>query len=149
MSLLYLLEERREEVPLRQMVSWDEKMDNLFYNFNWWGIGLIIARFYDGYKYHKQTQKIKQVKLSRGHSRDFGNIALGVDGYMLLYFIYKTWDICMVISTIIMLLFVGEYWLTVYLHYPYRMRGCPNFKRPNVWQYFLNSIQSDKFRKRL
>jgi len=116
---------------------------------NLWGIGLIIARFFDGYKYHKQTQKIRKFKLARGHSRDFGNIAAGVDSFMLLYFIFKNWDLYMVISTIIMLFFVGEYWLTLYYFYPYRMRGCANFKRPNLWVYFLNSIQSDKYRKRL
>jgi hypothetical protein len=123
-------------------------LNNLHY-LNLWGIGLIIARFYDGYKYYKQTQKIKKVGVAKGHSRDFGNIAIGVDGFMLLYFIYKNWDLYMIISTILMLLFVGNYWLTLYRFYPYRMRGCHNFKRPNLLVYFLNSIQLDKYRRRL
>jgi len=116
---------------------------------NYWGIGLVLSRFYDGYKYHIQSKKIRKLKLSRGHSRDFGNIAMGVDGFMLLYFIFKNFDLYMIISTIIMILFVAEYWLTLYWFYPFRMRGCSNFKRPNLWVYFLNSIQSDKSRKRL
>lgn len=118
-------------------------------NLNLWGIGLIIARFYDGYKYFVQSRKIKELKSAKGHSRDFGNIALLIDGFMLGYFIFKNLDLYMIISTIIIILFVIEYWITVYRYYPYRMRGCSNFKKPNIWQYFLNSIQSDKYRKHL
>ena len=114
-----------------------------------WGVCLLIVRFYDGYKYHIQTKKIKQLQSAKGHSRDFGNVALGIDLFMLLYFIVKNQDIYLIFSTIVIILFVTEYWITLYLYYPYKMRGCPNFKRPNVWHYFLNSIQSDKFRKRL
>jgi hypothetical protein len=122
---------------------------NLIPNLNLWGIGLMIARFYDGYKYYIQSKKIKQLNSAKGHSRDFGNTALAIDGFMLGYFIFKNFDLYMIVSTIIIILFVIEYWITVYRFYPYRMRGCPNFKRPNAWHYFLNSIQSDKYRKRL
>jgi uncharacterized membrane-anchored protein len=116
---------------------------------NWWGIGLIVCRFYDAYKYNIQSKKIRKVGLSRGHSRDFGNIALGVDCYMLGYFIFKNFDIWMIITTLIMIAMVLEYWITMYYFYPYRMRGCPNFRRPNLWVYFVNSIQADNYRKRL
>jgi len=116
---------------------------------NVWGIGLLIARFCDGYKYYIQSKKIKHLKSARGHSRDFGNTALAIDIFMLLYFIFHNYDICMIISTIMIILFVIEYWIIIYRYYPYRMRGCSNFKRPNLWHYFLNSLQSDKFRKRL
>ena len=118
-------------------------------NLDFWCLGLLIARFCDGYKYYIQSKKIKKLKSAKGHSRDFGNAAILIDGYMLCYFIFKNRDLYMVISTIIIILFVLEYWTTVYRFYPYRMRGCPNFKRPDVWHYFLNSIQSDKYRKRL
>lgn len=114
-----------------------------------WGIALIIVRFCDGYKYYMQSKKIKKLNTAKGHSRDFGNMALGIDVFMLLYFIFQNFDWCMIISTSIIILFVLEYWITIYRYYPYRMRGCVNFKRPNVWYYFLNSIQSDKLRKRL
>ena len=116
---------------------------------NLWGIGLLIARFLDAWKYLIQSNKIAKVKLSRGHSRDFGNIALGIDIFMLLYFIFNNFDVYMIISNIVMILFVGKYWFTLYWYYPYRMRGCPNFKRPNLLVYFINSIQMDKYRKRL
>ena len=116
---------------------------------DFWGISLLFVRFCDGYKYFMQSRKIKKLKTSKGHSRDFGNMALGIDLFMLLYFIIKKSDIYLLISTVIIIIFVVEYWITVYRYYPFRMRGCSNFKRPNVWYYFLNSLQSDKYRKRL
>jgi hypothetical protein len=116
---------------------------------NLWGLGLIICRFYDAYKYYVQSKKIRKLGTAKGHSRDFGNIALGVDIFMLCYFIFKNFDLYMIISTIIMILFVAEYWFTLYWFYPYRMRGCSNFHRPDLWHYFLNSLQPDKYRKRL
>lgn len=122
---------------------------DILYFFNFWSVGLLLCRFFDGYKYHKLSQRIRKIKSAKGHSRDAGNIALGVDIFMLGYFIFKNFDLYMIISTIIIIGFVLEYWFTVYWFYPYRMRGCPNFKRPDLWAYLLNSIQSDKYRKRL
>ena len=117
--------------------------------FNFWGIALVICRCYDAYKYHLSSAKIRKVKSAKGHSRDFGNIALGVDFFMLAYFIFNNLDLYMIVSTIVMIGFVLEYWLTVYIYYPYRMRGCVNFKRPHIFKYLINSIQSDKTRERL
>jgi len=57
-----------------------------------WGWGIIIARFYDGFKYHKLSNAIRRAKTGEGHSRDFGNLALGVDVFMLGYFIFKNFD---------------------------------------------------------
>ena len=53
-----------------------------------WGLGLLICRWFDGYKYHKLSSKIRQVKSSKGHSRDFANIAIGVDIFTVLYLIF-------------------------------------------------------------
>lgn len=116
---------------------------------NVWGIILVVCRIYDAYKYHLSSAKIRKVKTAKGHSRDFGNIALGVDFFMLVYFIFYNFDWYMIVSTIVMIAFVIEYWLTVYFYYPYRMRGCVHFKRPHILKYFINSIQSDRTRKRL
>jgi hypothetical protein len=124
-------------------------MTNLMHFVDIWGYALLICRFFDGFKYHLQANKIRKCKSGRGHSRDFGNIALLIDIFMLMYFIYKTYDLYMIISTLIIIAFVVEFWITLYLYYPYRMRGCSNFRRPSILAYFLNSIQFDKYRKRL
>lgn len=121
----------------------------LLQNAGFWGWGIIIARFYDGYKYRISSRKIRKLKSAKGHSRDFGNMALGVDIFVLGYFIWKNFDPYMILSCILCILFVIEYWLTLYWYYPYRMRGCINFKKPNLLVYFLNSLQFDKYRKRL
>jgi hypothetical protein len=125
----------------------------IFINAGFWGWGLIICRFYDGYKYRMNSSKIKSIKSAVGHSRDFGNTALVVDIFMLLYFIFKNYDPYMIFSSIVCILFVAEYWITLYLYYPYQTYpqeiNYKIIKRPTIFAYFINSLQNDKTKKHL
>ena len=113
------------------------------------GLILILWGYFDGVKYHFQSQSIKKIKLARGHSRKFINLALGNDKYRLFYFFFIDRNLYVLITSIIALIFMIELWYTQYLYYPYRMRGCSNFKRPNILYYLLNSILPNRIRKRL
>jgi len=113
------------------------------------GLVLILWGYFDGIKYHFQAQAIRKTKLARGHSRKFINIALGNDKYRLFYFFFIDRNFYVLLTSIIALVFMIELWITQYKYYPYRMRGCSNFKRPNIFIYLFNSLISNKIRKRL
>jgi hypothetical protein len=114
-----------------------------------WGIGLLITRFCDGYKYHIEANAIRRAKTAKGHSRKFINIAWGSDLYMLIYLLNNNIDWFMIISFIIALIFMTEHWITVYKFYPYKCRGLQGFKKPNLIIYLLNSLLPNKIRRRL
>ena len=129
-----------------------KELMSILSNAGFWGWGIIIARFYDGYKYRMNSRKIKKLKSAEGHSRDFGNTALAVDIFMLGYFIFKNYDPYMIFSCIVCILFVLEYWVTLYIYYPYQTYPkiiTKTIKRPNVWIYFVNSLQNDKTKHHL
>ena len=118
-------------------------------SFEIWGIGLLITRFCDGYKYHIEANAIRRAKTAKGHSRKFINIAWGSDVYMLVYLLNNNIDWFLITSFIIALFFMTEHWITVYKFYPFKMRGCYNFRKPNVFIYLLNSLLPNKIRRRL
>jgi len=113
------------------------------------GIVLVLWGYSDGIKYHFQTQKIKEVKSAKGSSRKFINLALGNDKYKLFYFFFIIRDFYVLLTSFIALFFMYELFFIIYKYYPYRMRGCSNFKRPSLWDYFVNSLVPNKHRKRL
>ena len=112
------------------------------------GVVLIFTGILDGWKYIWQAQGIKRVGTAKGHSRKFLNAAICNDLIKMLYAISIKDGFIFSTSVLALVSMCYNYYI-VYKYYPYRMRGCSNFKRPNLWHYFLNSLQSDKLRKRL
>lgn len=112
------------------------------------GVMLAITGWYDAYKYHISAQAIRKAKSAKGHSRRFINHAINNDIWRIIHcFLLPDW--WLVFSSIIALVFMIEHFYIHYLYYPYRMRGCPNFKRPNLWTYFINSLIPNRIRKKL
>jgi hypothetical protein len=103
---------------------------------------------FDALKYSVQARRIQRDKSARSMSRKFINFALMND---FVKFIYGTiiGDIFIISSSILALISMIDMWYQIYWWYPYRMRGCINFKRPNVIYYIINSILPNKIRKRL
>ena len=110
---------------------------------------LLIISLADSYKYKMISNKIAKLKSSREHSRTFLNISII---YRILLFIYsffvlKDWVITW--SCVIALYTLGEAFIAMYNHYPYKTRGFKNFKRPSLWKYTVNSLLPNHIRKRL
>jgi len=115
---------------------------------NFIGILLTISGIFDSIKYHWASQKIRQVKTAKGQSRKGINAAIINDGIRIGYcFLIK--DIYLIISSILAMICMLECFYTIYTYYPYRMRGCYNFKKPNIFLYLINSILPNSIRKRL
>jgi hypothetical protein len=108
----------------------------------------VATSIFDALKYSVQARRIQRDKSARSMSRKFINFALMND---FVKFIYGTiiGDIFIISSSILALICMIDMWWQIYWWYPYRMRGCVNFKRPNVIYYIINSILPNKIRKRL
>lgn len=124
-------------------------MYNFLKTIDIWGIGLLFVRFMDGFKYHLESNAIRRIRVAKGRSRKFINIAWSADAYMIAYLIHHGIDWYLMISFIIALFFVTEYWLVLYYNYPYKYRNLINWKRPNIFIYLLNSILPNSMRKKL
>ena len=94
------------------------------------GILVAISGWFDAYKYHVSAQAIRRIKSAKGRSRRFINYALINDIIRIIHCLLLP-DWWLVISSFIALVFMLEHFYMQYLFYPYRMRGCANFKRPN------------------
>jgi len=110
---------------------------------------VLITGIADAFKYKLLAQKVGRLKSSREISRNFINISLLKNFVLFLwaYFFIKDWAITW--SCIISFWTGIEAFFVVYTHYPYRMRGMKNFKRPGILEYTLNSIIPNSKRKRL
>jgi hypothetical protein len=113
------------------------------------GMVLVAWGYLDGIKYHLNAQKIKLHKSAKGHSRRFILLALGNDLFRLYYFFFIDRNYYVLATAIIALIFMFEVFWYQYLYYPYRMRGCVNFKRPNIIIYIINSLTPNIKRKKL
>jgi len=113
------------------------------------GILLVITGIFDSLKYTWAAKKIRRVSSSKGHSRNFINVAMLNDLVRLLYFMFVDRDIYLICFSIIALYCMFDMFWAIYINYPYRMRGCPNFKRPNIVLYTINSFLPNKIRRRL
>ena len=115
---------------------------------NLFGILLIGTGILDAAKYGIQGRKIQVAKSAKNFSRQFMNFALGNDIIKLAYGLI-IWDFYIILTSILALATMMYMWYEIYLWYPYRYRNLKNFKRPNFWIYLINSLQSNKSRKRL
>ena len=109
---------------------------------------LVITSIFDALKYSIQAQKIKKAKSAKSMSRKFINFALVNDFVKLGYGIVIK-DLFIISSCILALICMIDLWWQIYWFYPYRMRGCSNFKRPNIFIYIINSILPNRLRRRL
>lgn len=118
------------------------------------GAYMILTGYWDAIKYHWQTKAIKKVGIAKGHSRKFINAALHNDHVKILYLfligvLNLKLDLYLIFAAILAVIFMTELFFIIYKYYPYRMRGCPNFRRPDIFIYFINSLLPNKIRKKL
>jgi lipid-A-disaccharide synthase-like uncharacterized protein len=111
------------------------------------GTLLIFTSIFDAIKYTVQALKIHRERKAR-MSRRFINWAIMNDVVKLIYGMIIL-DIYIVLSSILALICMTHLWYEIYMWYPYRMRGCTNFKRPNIMLYLINSLLPNRIRKRL
>lgn len=118
---------------------------------NWrdiFGWIFIFTAILDALKYRWNAAKIRQFHSSKGHSRKFINAALLNDVVRLIYaLIIRDWYILW--SSIIALICMAELFILIYWYYPYKNRSYKNFKRPNLWIYFINSLTPNRWAKKL
>jgi hypothetical protein len=112
------------------------------------GVAFLITSVFDAIKYHWNAVKIRSLKTARGHSRKFINVAILNDVVRMAYgFSVADWYI--VVSSLLAMIFMGELFLMIYLHYPYRYRNLKGFKRPNIVKYLWNSILPNRWAGRI
>jgi len=122
-------------------------MDNIILKDALGGL-LIVTSIFDALKYSIQARKIQKEKTAKSMSRRFINFALINDFVKFGYgIVISDWFI--ISSAILALICMIDLWYQIYWWYPYRMRGCSNFKRPNIFLYTWNSITPNKIRKHL
>lgn len=109
---------------------------------------LIFTSVFDAAKYSIQALKISKAKSAKNMSRKFTNFAILNDLVKLLYGIVIM-DLFIIGSSILALGCMFHLWWETYLWYPYRCRGLLGFKRPNIVLYLINSLLSNRIRKRL
>jgi hypothetical protein len=111
---------------------------------------VLLTGIIDAEKYENQRSKIIKARTAKSQSRMFLNKAFVIDVIKLAYVIvlYPHDWVLLTISFLPLITIARCYWVT-YLYYPYKMRGLPNFTRPNFLTYFCNSWISNKKRKRL
>ena len=112
------------------------------------GIMLAITGWFDAYKYHISAQAIKKAGSAKSHSRRFINHAIHHDIWRIIHCILLP-DWWLVFSSIVAMVFMLEHFHIHYIYYPYKRRYLPNFKRPNIIIYTINSILPNRLRKRL
>lgn len=110
---------------------------------------VLVTGCLDAYKYRFLTMKISRLKSSREISRKFLNASIISRLILLIYVSLVLNDTTLTFVSVIALYTMCEAFYHVYLYYPYRNRGLKNFRRPSVWAYLVNSLRSNKTRKRL
>lgn len=112
------------------------------------GCLLIITSIFDALKYSLQARRIQKVKSAKSMSRKFINFALTND-FVKLGYGCIIHDLFIIFSSILALVCMLDLFWQIYWFYPYKMRGCINFHRPNILLYTINSILPNRIRKRL
>jgi len=109
---------------------------------------LIVTSIFDAVKYSIQARRIQKDKTAKSMSRKFINFALINDFVKLGYGIIIL-DLFIIVSSILALICMIDLWWQIYKFYPYRMRGCVHFKRPNILLYIINSMLPNSIRRKL
>jgi len=113
------------------------------------GVVVFIAGCLDSYKYRILTNKIRQLKTSRGHSRMFANIAIFHKICLLIWACLYLHDWVVAASTSVALYTSCELWWTIKIYYPFKNCHSANFKTPSLWRYFVTSFLPNNDRNRL
>jgi len=111
-------------------------------------LAVIIAGVADAYKYMRLRQKIMRTKSSRDVSRMFALIAIICDIIFVAYTLIIRDPFLVFVRGIALYTTIDLYYF-IYLFYPFKTRGLPNFKRPSLWTFFVNTLQPNGIRKRL
>jgi len=109
---------------------------------------LVITSIFDAIKYTLQANKIRQTKNAKSQSRKFINFAI-VNDIVKFYYGVIILDWFIIVSAVLAIICMLDLWITTYRFYPYKMRGCLNFKRPSPIIYLINSVLPNKLRKRI
>jgi hypothetical protein len=112
------------------------------------GFIFIISGIFDSWKYHWESDKIREVKTAKGHSRKFINVAILSDLVKLFYAICIN-DLFITFSACVALGFMIELFVMIYFYYPYKHRKAIDFVRPNIFIYTINSLLPNKIRRKL
>ena len=109
---------------------------------------LVVTSIFDALKYSIQAHKISKIRTAKAMSRRFINWSL-MNNIVKLVYGFTIPDSYIILSSILALICMLHLWFTIYIYYPYRMRGCVHFKRPNLLAYFINSVLPNSLRKKL
>jgi hypothetical protein len=112
------------------------------------GTLLVFTGIFDASKYFFQGYKIQKAQSAKNFSRQFMNIAIGNDIIRILYGVLIL-DVYIILTSVLAFITMVYMWYQIYWWYPYRKRGLHNFKRPNIFVYFINSLLPNRIRKRL
>lgn len=112
------------------------------------GSVFLVTGILDAIKYSIQSAKIRTLKTSKGISRQFLNIAISNDLVKLTYGVLIC-DFYVTLTSVIALITMFDMWYSVYKFYPYRYKNLKNFRRPNMFVYFINSLLPNKIREHL
>lgn len=114
------------------------------YLVNTLGVCFLITSIFDALKYGWSARKVRLVKSSKGHSRQFINVAILNDIVRLSYGV-SIHDWYIVISSALAMYFMLQLFIAIYEFYPYKARNLKNFKRPNIFVYLWNSIIPNRY----
>jgi len=112
------------------------------------GILLMLTGILDAYKYIVQGRKIQIRKSAKGMSRMFINYSL-INGFVRTIYGGLIFDAYIFLTSLFAMGCMFYMWEMERQYYPYRMRGCYNFKKPNIFLYIVNSFLPNNVRKRL
>jgi len=112
----------------------------------WWqiAIGLVFGglSILDAMKYEWETQAIRRLGTSAGHSRRFIDAALASDASRLLYGL-AVGDWFVLFSGLIAMITMGRMWWAVYVFYPYGKKRNRQH-RPSPWEFLVAGIERRK-----
>ncbi|MDD5098586.1 MAG: hypothetical protein PHD31_02640 [Candidatus Pacebacteria bacterium] len=112
------------------------------------GYLFILTSILDGLKYIWAANAVKKAGTAKGNSRKFLCAAIFNDIVKLIYGCVII-DIFIISSSLFALFTMCYNFYIVYLFYPYKYRNLNNFKRPGIIIYIYNSLQPNKWRRRL
>lgn len=109
---------------------------------------LLWAGVADAYKYSRLRSKIVRNQSSRNVSRMFSLIAIKCDIIFVLYVLLIK-DPFLIFVRGIALYTTLDLYYNIYLYYPFKTRKLKNFKKPSLWEFYINSLEPNHSRKRL
>lgn len=110
---------------------------------------VLITGIFDAYKYRLQAIKIGRLKSSGQISRLSLLYAMGHRIPLLLYVWLVLQDKILIIISGVALYTMFEAFYYTWNYYPYRERGLKNFKKPSIFKFIKDTLEPNKYGKRL